>query len=176
MHRRGPQFCPFQVRTVPISLDITSSISQLRHEYLTCISGDIVGQSDGKVTDDDLVSLCKSSHCFGGPGSLMRFHVAAFPLAAEPANGRCTLDMRIMITRVHRVYGFVMCCSDSVLLGTQLAQEYGDDDNILFGLMNEPHDLDMDRWGITMQKVVDAIRKETGNNDKILLLPGTNFT
>lgn len=66
--------------------------------------------------------------------------------------------------------------ADSGIIGTQLAQEYGDEDDILFGLMNEPHDLDMDRWGITMQKVVDAIRKETGNNDKILLLPGTNFT
>ncbi|KAJ4396777.1 hypothetical protein N0V93_000999 [Gnomoniopsis smithogilvyi] len=66
--------------------------------------------------------------------------------------------------------------TESSFAGTQLAQEYGDEDDILFGLMNEPHDLDMDRWGITMQKVVDAIRKETGNNDKILLLPGTNFT
>lgn len=61
-------------------------------------------------------------------------------------------------------------------VGTQLAQKYGDEDDILFGLMNEPHDLDMDLWGATMQAVVDAIRKETGNNDKILLLPGTNFT
>lgn len=61
-------------------------------------------------------------------------------------------------------------------VGTQLAQKYGDEDDILFGLMNEPHDLDMDLWGATMQAVVDAIRKETGNNNKILLLPGTNFT
>lgn len=61
-------------------------------------------------------------------------------------------------------------------LGTQLAQEYGDNDDILFGLMNEPHDLDMNLWGATMQAVVDAIRGEIGNNNKILLLPGTNFT
>lgn len=70
----------------------------------------------------------------------------------------------------------MVCFTKSSFAGTQLAQEYGDDDNILFGLMNEPHDLDMDLWGITMQKVVDAIRQETGNNNKILLLPGTNFT
>lgn len=63
-----------------------------------------------------------------------------------------------------------------IFVGTQLAQKYGDEDDILFGLMNEPHDLDMDLWGATMQAVVDAIRKETGNNNKILLLPGTNFT
>lgn len=66
--------------------------------------------------------------------------------------------------------------AESGFIGTQLAQKYGDEDDILFGLMNEPHDLDMDLWGATMQAVVDAIRKETGNNNKILLLPGTNFT
>lgn len=29
---------------------------------LILLSGDIVGQSGGKVTDDDLVSLCESLH------------------------------------------------------------------------------------------------------------------
>lgn len=31
----------------------------MKIRVLTHVSGDIVGQSAGKVTDDDLVSLCK---------------------------------------------------------------------------------------------------------------------
>jgi len=55
-------------------------------------------------------------------------------------------------------------------IGTQLAQYYGENDNILFGFMNEPGGLNIVLWGITMQNVVDAVYGEIGYNDKILLV------
>lgn len=40
------------------------SIASENEKVLTYSSGDIVGQSDGKVSDDDLVSLCESLSIF----------------------------------------------------------------------------------------------------------------
>lgn len=63
---------------------------------------------------------------------------------------------------------------DLVDVWRQLAEKYADNDKIMFGLMNEPHDLDIARWAETCQKVVTGIRK-AGATSQIILLPGTNF-
>ncbi|KAL6855738.1 glycoside hydrolase family 5 protein [Trichoderma novae-zelandiae] len=59
-------------------------------------------------------------------------------------------------------------------LWVQIAKYYADNDKIIFGLMNEPHDIDIDLWADTCQKVVTAIRK-AGATSQMILLPGTNF-
>jgi endoglucanase len=60
-------------------------------------------------------------------------------------------------------------------LWTQIATKYAGNAFVIFGLMNEPHDLDVPTWAATVQTVVNAIRKaETVSH--IILLPGTNFT
>ncbi|KAL7930108.1 glycoside hydrolase family 5 protein [Trichoderma chlorosporum] len=59
-------------------------------------------------------------------------------------------------------------------LWVQIAKYYVDNDKIIFGLMNEPHDLDINLWAQTCQKVVTAIRK-AGATSQMILLPGTNF-
>lgn len=46
---------------------------------------------------------------------------------------------------------------------TQLADKYKSNAKIAFGLMNEPHDLDVNTWAATVQYVVTAIRN-TGSN------------
>ncbi|GAW11052.1 hypothetical protein ANO14919_003910 [Xylariales sp. No.14919] len=56
----------------------------------------------------------------------------------------------------------------------QLAGKYATNDNIIFELMNEPHDLDVEIWAQTSQKAVTAIR-EAGATSQIILLSGTNF-
>ncbi|KAF2995149.1 hypothetical protein E8E14_004290 [Neopestalotiopsis sp. 37M] len=61
-----------------------------------------------------------------------------------------------------------------VSLWTQLASKYATNDNIVFEIMNEPHDLDIDLWAQTCQKVVTAIRN-AGATSQMILLPGTNF-
>ncbi|KAI1879417.1 hypothetical protein JX265_002371 [Neoarthrinium moseri] len=59
-------------------------------------------------------------------------------------------------------------------LWTQLATKYAANDNVVFELMNEPHDLDIGIWTQTCQKVVTAIRN-AGAVNQMILLPGTNF-
>ncbi len=61
-----------------------------------------------------------------------------------------------------------------VSLWTQLATKYATTDKIIFELMNEPHDLDIDLWAATCQKAVTAIRN-AGAAGQTILLPGTNF-
>lgn len=45
-----------------------------------------------------------------------------------------------------------------VTLWTQLATKYASEGKMVFELMNEPHDLDVNVWAATCQKVVTAIR------------------
>ncbi|EFQ26994.1 cellulase [Colletotrichum graminicola M1.001] len=61
-----------------------------------------------------------------------------------------------------------------VSLWTQLAQKYESNEKVVFELMNEPHDLDINLWAATCQKVVTAIR-QAGATTQMILLPGTNF-
>ena len=58
---------------------------------------------------------------------------------------------------------------------SQLATHYKNQPTAIFGIMNEPHDLDMTTWAQTVQEVVTAIRN-AGANDQIILLPGTDYT
>lgn len=66
--------------------------------------------------------------------------------------------------------------TDDVFAGLwkQLATYYAKNDKIIFGLMNEPHDLDIKLWAKSCQAAVTAIRK-AGATSQIILLPGTNF-
>ncbi|KAH6654075.1 glycoside hydrolase superfamily [Truncatella angustata] len=61
-----------------------------------------------------------------------------------------------------------------VKLWTQLATKYVSSEKVVFELMNEPHDLDINIWTQTCQKVVTAIRN-AGATTQMILLPGTNF-
>ncbi len=61
-----------------------------------------------------------------------------------------------------------------VSLWTQLASKYAKSERVVFELMNEPHDLDVNIWAATCQKVVTAIRN-AGATSQMILLPGTNF-
>lgn len=41
---------------------------------------------------------------------------------------------------------------------TQLATKYKSNPNVAFGLMNEPHEVDINKWADTLQQVVTGIR------------------
>ncbi|KAL5611857.1 hypothetical protein BROUX41_000569 [Berkeleyomyces rouxiae] len=60
-------------------------------------------------------------------------------------------------------------------LWTNIAAPWKDNDHVVFGLMNEPHDLDIQAWADTCQHVVNELRK-SGAESQMILLPGTNFT
>jgi len=61
-------------------------------------------------------------------------------------------------------------------LWTSLATKYKSSSKVIFGLMNEPHDVpDIKIWAATVQAVVTAIRK-AGATSQLILLPGNNWT
>jgi len=60
-------------------------------------------------------------------------------------------------------------------LWTSLATIYAGTENIIFGVMNEPHDLDIPTWAETVQVAVTAIR-EAGATSQMVLLPASNYT
>ncbi|KII94188.1 glycoside hydrolase family 5 protein [Plicaturopsis crispa FD-325 SS-3] len=59
-------------------------------------------------------------------------------------------------------------------LWTQLATKYASQDHVIFGLMNEPHDLNsVSDWADSVQAAVNAIR--AAGADNYLLLPGSSY-
>ncbi|EIW87466.1 hypothetical protein CONPUDRAFT_180565 [Coniophora puteana RWD-64-598 SS2] len=57
---------------------------------------------------------------------------------------------------------------------SKLASKYKDNDRIIFGIMNEPHDLDVPTWANTVQLAINGIRK-AGAKSQYLLLPGSTY-
>jgi endoglucanase len=58
---------------------------------------------------------------------------------------------------------------------TQIAAIYANNPMVIFGIMNEPHDLDIATWATTLQDVVTAIRDVIGNTNHMIFLAGTNY-
>ncbi|KAH8099381.1 endoglucanase [Cristinia sonorae] len=59
-------------------------------------------------------------------------------------------------------------------LWTQLAAKYGQNERVIFGIMNEPHDIpSVATWVDTVQQTVNAIRAAGAKN--FLLLPGSSW-
>ncbi|KAJ7154778.1 endoglucanase [Mycena filopes] len=57
-----------------------------------------------------------------------------------------------------------------------IATFYKDQPRVIFGIMNEPHDVpDINLWAATVQAAVTAIRK-AGATTQMILLPGNNWT
>lgn len=61
-------------------------------------------------------------------------------------------------------------------LWSQLATEYADNDRIIFGVMNEPHDIpDLQTWADSVQAAVNAIRA-AGATSQLILIPGSSYS
>lgn len=65
--------------------------------------------------------------------------------------------------------------SDLVNVWTQIATNLRSNPNVIFGVMNEPHDLNVTIWANTVQQVVNAIRA-AGATSQYILIPGNNYT
>ncbi|PYH79016.1 cellulase-domain-containing protein [Aspergillus uvarum CBS 121591] len=57
----------------------------------------------------------------------------------------------------------------------QLAANYASKSKLIFGVMNEPHDLDVISWATSVQEAVTSIRNASATS-QIILLPGTSYT
>ncbi|KAF9447794.1 glycoside hydrolase family 5 protein [Macrolepiota fuliginosa MF-IS2] len=61
-------------------------------------------------------------------------------------------------------------------LWSQVAAKYKDNSKIIFGIMNEPHDVpNISTWVASVQAVVDAIRA-AGATSQYILLPGSSWS
>ncbi|KZO93297.1 glycoside hydrolase family 5 protein [Calocera viscosa TUFC12733] len=59
---------------------------------------------------------------------------------------------------------------------SQMAAYYKSDERVIFGIMNEPHDLPDDTlWPPAVQGAINAIRA-AGANTQYILMPGSNYT
>jgi len=59
---------------------------------------------------------------------------------------------------------------------TLIKSQYANQTNVVFGIMNEPHNIpDMAIWAKTVQAAVTAIR-QAGATSQMILLPGNDFT
>ncbi|KAB8349666.1 hypothetical protein FH972_023684 [Carpinus fangiana] len=56
----------------------------------------------------------------------------------------------------------------------RLAERYASNEKVIFGIMNEPHDLDINNWAGVVQDAVTAIRN-AGATSQTILLAGTSF-
>ncbi|MEI2733537.1 MAG: glycoside hydrolase family 5 protein [Rhodoblastus sp.] len=59
-------------------------------------------------------------------------------------------------------------------LWRRLARKFGKQPHVVFGLMNEPHDMPAAAWAKSAQAAIDAIRATGACN--LLLVPGVNWT
>jgi len=59
-------------------------------------------------------------------------------------------------------------------LWRRLAQKFGGQSDVVFGLMNEPHDMKAATWAKSAQAAIDAIRATGACN--LVLVPGVNWT
>ncbi|KAL6799703.1 carbohydrate-binding module family 1 [Trichoderma sp. SZMC 28012] len=59
-------------------------------------------------------------------------------------------------------------------LWSQLAQKYASQSKVWFGIMNEPHDVNINTWATTVQAVVTAIRN-AGATSQFISLPGNDW-
>lgn len=59
---------------------------------------------------------------------------------------------------------------------SQLAEKYAGQSRIMFGIMNERHDIpNINTWAASVQAAVSAAR-QTGATSQYTLLPGNNYT
>nr|ACH92572.1 endoglucanase III [Trichoderma sp. SSL] len=59
-------------------------------------------------------------------------------------------------------------------LWSQLASKYASQSRVWFGIMNEPHDVNINTWAATVQEVVTAIRN-AGATSQYISLPGNDW-
>ena len=59
-------------------------------------------------------------------------------------------------------------------LWKKLASEFSANDRVIFGLMNEPHDMPTEQWRDAAQAAIDAIRAAGATN--LLFVPGNDWT
>lgn len=67
-----------------------------------------------------------------------------------------------------------LTAADFANFWTRIAIEFANQDDVFFGLMNEPHDIPTDKWLTSANEAIAGIRATGANN--LILVPGTNWS
>ncbi|EGG01066.1 family 5 glycoside hydrolase [Melampsora larici-populina 98AG31] len=91
--------------------------------------------------------------------------------ATTQLNATAIIEVHNFARRDGQIIGESSVGADALVdLWTRLAKHYNDQPNVMFGLMNEPHDVTSKIWIGVVQQVVTGIRKAGAENN--ILLPG----
>ncbi|KAJ2975336.1 hypothetical protein NQ176_g5575 [Zarea fungicola] len=145
---------------------------------------DGVGQMQHFVTDDGM-NVFRLPVCWqylvdsklGGPLDKVNFgRYDQLVQACLETGAHCIID----IHNYARWEGSVIGQSDNVTnqdfasIWSHLGAEYATSSRIIFGIMNEPHNLDINAWAASAQAAVTAIRT-AGATSQLVLLSGTVY-
>lgn len=88
----------------------------------------------------------------------------------------CVIDFHNYARWNGQIFGQGGPTSDQLAaVWSKVATKYATNTKVAFGVMNEPHDLNVQEWAATVQTVVTAIRK-AGASNQLILLPGDGYT
>ncbi|KAH9810630.1 family 5 glycoside hydrolase [Melampsora americana] len=94
--------------------------------------------------------------------------------ATTKLGAHAIIDLHNFARRDGQIIGESSLGADTLVdLWTKLAAHYKDQPKVIFGLINEPHDVTSKKWFGVVQQVVTAIRKQGAKNN--ILLPGNNW-
>ena len=107
------------------------------------------------------------------PEYLRRLHLAVDEMKLFGAN--VVLDPHNYARYSGRIIGEShVSISDFAEFWSRLAKEFANDDNIIFGLMNEPHSMSTTVWLKATNAAIAAIRAVNANN--LILVPGNAWS
>jgi endoglucanase len=111
----------------------------------------------------------------GGPlDTTERGYLDAFVTYATGKGARVILDPHNYARYNGQVIGGGVTSAQFADLWAKLAQRYGPNPLVVFGLMNEPHDLDINAWLAAANAAIQAIRDAGATN--LILVPGSSWT
>ncbi|KAJ3032444.1 hypothetical protein HDV00_007519 [Rhizophlyctis rosea] len=94
--------------------------------------------------------------------------------AASAAGGYTILDPHNYARYNGQLIGSGVSQAQYADLWTKLANQFKNSPNVIFGLMNEPHDIDVTTWFNAAQAAINAIRATGATN--LILVPGVHWT
>ncbi|KAJ3044168.1 hypothetical protein HDV00_002845 [Rhizophlyctis rosea] len=100
--------------------------------------------------------------------------ISNFASQAAAAGGYTILDPHNYARYNGQLIGSGVSQSQYADLWTKLANQFKSNSNVIFGLMNEPHDIDVTTWFNAAQAAINAIRATGATN--LILVPGVHWT
>lgn len=109
----------------------------------------------------DYVTVTKGAYAILDPHNYMRYNDPSSQPYSGSVIGNATDETAATTEQFAEFWG-------------ELAGRFADNEKVIFGLMNEPHDMDTDLVLANNQAAIDAIRAADASN--LIILPGNSWT